>query len=347
MARALGPGDVIFRRALLGLGAVAFVTGITLAVVWLKAPAATVVAEKPVAPPQAVLSAARNLRAGTLLRADDLRWVELPTTGAPPDSFVRGQATETDVLGAATRREFHLDEALVADQLIKPTDPGFLPAVLAPGMRATSIAVDVAEGGAGLLTPGDRVDVILTQTFTDARLSESQRSVSETILPNLRIIAIDQTTHVPGMARPGAIQAPVTAEPRLPKTVTLEVSVHQAEMLTVAGQLGKLQLTLRSLADATERASSGPEAPTWASEVSPALRSLAQGPAGSTPSPLSGKARALAAPLEVEIIRGSKGESVCYAPGGSSTNCGGTSGTAEPGPPAAKPGEPHLAMPRS
>ena len=111
-------------------------------------------------------------------------------------------------------------------------------------MRATSIAVDVAEGGAGLLTPGDRVDVILTQTFTDARLSESQRSVSETILPNLRIIAIDQTTHVPGMARPGAIQAPVTAEPRLPKTVTLEVSVHQAEMLTVAGQLRPVGLQL-------------------------------------------------------------------------------------------------------
>jgi pilus assembly protein CpaB len=339
---------MIFRRALLGLGAVAFVTGVALSIVWLRAPAAAIVTEKPVAPTQAVMSAARNLPAGTLLRADDLHWLQLPTTDAPPpDSFVRGQATETDVLGAATRREFHSGEALIADQLIKPTDPGFLPAVLAPGMRATSIAVDPAEGGAGLIAPGDRVDVILTQTFADAGLSETQRSVSETILPNLRIIAIDQTTRIPGMAQPGVIPAPVTVEPRLPKTVTLEVSVHQAEMLMVAGQLGKLQLTLRSLADVTERAGSSPEAPTWASEVSPALRSLAHGSGGSTPPPLPSKTSALTAPLEIEIIRGSKGERVCYAPDRGSMNCSGASETADPGPPAAMPDKPHLMGPGS
>jgi pilus assembly protein CpaB len=335
---------MILRRALLGLGAVALVTGIALSIVWLRFPPAEVVVEKPAVLAPAVLAAARALPAGTLLRADDLRWAQLSTGDTPPDSFLRGQAAETDVYGAATRRAFHSGEALVADQLIKPTDPGFLPAVLAPGMRATSIPVDAAEGGAGLITPGDRVDVILTQSFSDTGLSGSQRSVSETILPDLRIIAIDQTTHVPGMGRPGEIHPPVTAEPRLPKTVTLEVSRHQAEMLMVAGQLGKLQLTLRSLADATQPASSAADVPTWASEVSPALRSL-----GHRPAPLSGLEHAAGAvPMEIEIIRGSKGEHVCFAPETlSSTDCAGTSETALPGLPAAKPTEPHSEMPKS
>ena len=115
----------------------------------------------------------------------------------------------------------------------------------------------------------------------------------------------------------------------------------------VAGQLGKLQLTLRSLADATRPAGLPPE-PTWASEVSPALRSLAHGTAGSIPPPLSGKVQAVAAPNEIEIIRGSKIEHACYSLGaGSSTDCGGTPETAAPVPPAAKPAKPHPVGPNS
>jgi pilus assembly protein CpaB len=344
----LGFGDVILRRALLVLGGVALVTGIALSVVWLKFPmAAPVAMEKPAVTLQALLAASRPLPAGTLLRADDLRWQ--PTTDIPPDSFVRGRATEAEVLGAATRRGFRSGEALVADQLIKPNDPGFLPAVLAPGMRATSIAVDSAEGGAGLITPGDRVDVILTQSFTDPSLSESQRSVGETILRNLRIIAIDQTTSVPGMTPSGGAHPLVTGEPRLPKTVTMEVSVQQAEALTVAGQLGKLQLTLRSLADTTRPADSPLPEPTWASEVSPALRSLTHGTAGPTPARLPGAAIAPAGPQQqIDIIRGSKNERVCYTPGaGSSVDCSGATEMAAPVLPAVTPDKPHLVGPGS
>jgi pilus assembly protein CpaB len=340
---------MMFRRVLLGLGGVALVTGIALSVVWLRTPAATVVVASPVVPLPTVLTAARILPAGTLLRADDLQWMQVLTADNPPDSFVRGQATETEVLGAATRREFRGGEALVADQLIRPTDPGFLPAVLAPGMRATSIAVDPAEGGAGLITPGDRIDVILTQSFTDAALNLSHRSVGETILPDLRVIAIDQTTKVPGMPRPGEVRAPVTVEPRLPKTVTLEVSVHQAEVLMVAGQLGKLQLTLRSLADAKRPASLTPTEPTWASEVSPALRSLVLGSAsGPATSPVRRNGSAQNAPMGVEIIRGSKSELVCYSPGtGSAVDCTAAPGATAPAAPAVMPGEPHPDRPKS
>ena len=67
----------------------------------------------------------------------------------------------------------------------------------------------------------------------------------------------------------------------------------------------------------------------------------------STPPPLPSKTSALTAPLEIEIIRGSKGERVCYAPDRGSMNCSGASETADPGPPAAMPDKPHLMGPGS
>lgn len=327
---------MILRRILLGLGALAFIAGIALSLMWMRSPSPTV-AEKPVQPPQTVLVAARALPAGTLLRADDMRWVEMPALATPPGAFLRTQAGDNEPLGAATRRSFDAGEALVADQLIKPTEAGFLPAVLAPGMRATSIAVDAAEGGAGLIAPGDRVDVILTQTFTDPNINVGSRSVGETILQNLRVIAIDQTTNLTESS--GTATTRAATEPRLPKTVTLEVSVRQAEVLMVAGQLGKLQLTLRSLADAAQPGSLVAPEPTWASQVSPALRSLVP---LSVPAPTNVEAPTPHAPIVIEIIRGSKGERNCYSQQtGRPVDCAATSTAAEPHPPAAPPDQKH------
>ncbi len=324
---------MIFRRFLLGVGALALMAGVVLALLWWKSPSATV-AEKAASPPQSLLVAAHALPAGTLLRADDLRWVQVSVSDVPPGAFLRNQAGDTEPLGAATRRSFRAGEPLVSDQLIKPTEAGFLPAVLAPGMRATSIAVDAAEGGAGLIAPGDRVDVILTQTFTDTNISVTARSVGETILQNLRVIAIDQTTDLSGSTVPGATRTGAIGEPRLPKTVTLEVSVRQAEVLMVAGQLGKLQLTLRSLADASQPDDLAVPAPTWAVQVSPALRSLVP---LSTPTPaaVAPSAPTRNAPISIEIIRGSKGERNCYSQQtGQPADCAATSTAAEPQPAA-------------
>jgi pilus assembly protein CpaB len=123
-------------------------------------------------------------------------------------------------------------------------------------------------GGAstGILYPGDRVDVILTQTFkNDPPLT--RRSVGETVVQNLRVLAID-----PLEARSNG------AANGFGRTVTLEVMPEQAEKVNVATELGKLSLTLRS-ASATNAATSttvGLAAsagikPIWAGDVSPAL----------------------------------------------------------------------------
>lgn len=306
-----------FRKLLLVLGFVTLVAGIGLVALWLRTAPSPFIAQ-PAPQPQAMLVAARTLPAGTLLGADDIRWSTVPVAGVPVGSFVRGQATESSVTGTATRRELQADHALLADQLIRPTDPGFLPAVLGPGMRAISIAVEPAEGGAGLIAPGDKVDVILTQAFTDPSVDESYRSVGETVLRNLRVIAIDQTTNFGDKAPPSGGRLGATAESRLPKTITLEVGMQQAEVLMVAGRLGKLQLTLRSLADANAPNRGADTGPTWGADVSPALRSLDR------------RAPVVAPPMNVpssptitiDIIRGSKGERLCYSNAvGSMTNC--------------------------
>ena len=75
--------------------------------------------------------------------------------------------------------------------IVKPGDREFLQFVLSPGARA--IAIPVATGGAstGLLYPGDRVDVILTQKFGEIGAPLTRRSVSETVVENLRVLVID------------------------------------------------------------------------------------------------------------------------------------------------------------
>jgi pilus assembly protein CpaB len=92
-------------------------------------------------------------------------------------------------------------------------------------------------GGAstGILYPGDRVDVILTQTFkNDPPLT--RRSVGETVVENLRVLAID------------SLDAKATGPGNsFGRTVTLEVTPEQAEKINVATELGKLSLTLRSI----------------------------------------------------------------------------------------------------
>jgi pilus assembly protein CpaB len=158
-------------------------------------------------------------------------------------------------------------EPILRTAIVKPGDREFLQVVLSPGARA--IAIPVATGGAstGLLYPGDRVDVVLTQTFKNDP-SLARRSVSETVVQSLRVLVVDSVDVKPTGAGNG-----------FGRTVTLEVTPEQAEKINVATELGKLSLTLRSIS-ATEgfAATSAPMParatsvkPVWAGDVSPAL----------------------------------------------------------------------------
>jgi len=245
-----------------------------------------------------ILIASSRLAAGTLLRAPDVAWqtiIGVLQTGdvVRPSAAAREARPEIDeetratVYGAALRHVIVAGDPIRAGDIAKAGDRDFLDVVLSPGARAVTIPVATGGTSIGLLSPGDRVDVILTQKFNDSA-PLTRRSVSETVVENLRVLVID-VPEVKGNA--------------LGKSVTLEVTPDQAEKITVAAELGKLSLTLRGVGSSNDivAASQGyikPAGvrPTWAGDVSPALSGAV------TPDKVLVPERPT-----VEIIRGSHG----------------------------------------
>src|SRR5579862_4407162 len=327
-----------FRHILLALGVIALVAGIGLSIVSLRAPRQTPGEARQAVPQQSVMVAARDLPVATLLRSDDLKLVQMPADRVPPGAIQQGTQPGSTVLGAATEHAFKTGEAITEDSIIRSTDARFLRAVLAPGFRALSVSFSEPQIGAGLIQPGDHVDVLLTQNLTED--NAAYKSVGETIMSNLRVIAADRI-HLQQPAETAQhVQAPVNQP--IPRTVTLEVTPQQAEGLMVAERLGTLQLTLRGLVDKGDVASAPPTPPTWASEVSPALRYLhgVQGPdtvtaGAATASPGTGAAAPAAGPVAIDIFRGTKAEQRCYSDGNSVPCKPGMSAPASTGAPPA------------
>ncbi len=250
-----------------------------------------------------ILVATVPLPAGTLLRAKDVGW---STTNSPePGQILRAggalgnvgaeidKQVRTEVYGAALRIDLASGEPIRHDGIVKPGDREFLQVVLSPGARAISIPVATGGASTGLLYPGDRVDVVLTQTFKND-LPLARRSVSETVVQSLRVLAID-----------AADAKPTGASSSFGRTVTLEVTSEQAEKINVAAELGKLSLTLRSISTANGAtfslvlAKAASVSSTWAGDVSPALAGAAH----------LNKATTAERPT-VEVIRGSKSAAV-------------------------------------
>ncbi|MEJ0019407.1 MAG: Flp pilus assembly protein CpaB [Acetobacteraceae bacterium] len=268
---------MILRNTLLVLGVLAVLTGAVLSVLASGPMLLRARPADPVSLGPEILVAARAIETGTLLRLGDMMWQPVAPGTAFLGSLRRGETGADAFVGAVARRDFAAGEPLFAVSLIRPGDRGFLAAVLAPGSRAVSVSVDAPQSAAGLMLPGDHVDVILTQNFRDAGADPAHRSVGETILADRRIIAVDQRVS-PSVPPTPPDQRGLPADAQFPRTITLEVTADQAQALFVATQMGRIELALRSLANAPQSAPgrwSGQPAPTWAADVSPALLGLA------------------------------------------------------------------------
>jgi pilus assembly protein CpaB len=216
-----------------------------------------------------VLVAARPVRAGTLLKPEDLTGKEITVGEAGDDSSADNQDTRHALSGAMVRRGLAVGEVVRMKDVMRPGDHGFLAAVLGPGMRAVSVGVDTIAGAAGLIWPGDRVDLILTQVIGDTALPVGRRIAAETILTDVRVIAIDQQL-VQGVAPDGSDGKA--------RTVTMEVTSAEAERVAVASRIGRLSLAVRSVDRTLVAQPVDTTTTTWASDVSPALRNdVAQG----------------------------------------------------------------------
>ncbi len=184
-----------------------------------------------------VLVTTQNVPIGGSLTADNIMWRPWPDTAIAPN-FVR-RSSEPDALeklrGSITRFPLSAGEPIISQRLIRADGGGFMAAMLPAGMRAIAVPITPETGAGGFILPNDRVDVILIQR---QRSAGNETIVSDTILHNVRVMAIDQT-----------FQERDGEKVVVGRTATMELSPRQAEAVSLARQMGEISLSLRSLAD--------------------------------------------------------------------------------------------------
>ncbi|KAF1037384.1 MAG: hypothetical protein GAK33_03317 [Burkholderia lata] len=220
--------------------------------------------------------AAADLPEGLLLRDNDLAWKRMPRAQVPAGAFVESQPG-ADLKGALLRNHVGAGAPIRVENVIPAGAPDFLAAALQPGMRAISVPVDDVSGNAGLIQPGDFVDVLLTQQIGGSATSPGTFE-AETVVRRARVLAVGSEFQ---RAKAPASAPDATARAR---TVTLEVAPRTAQVVLVATRLGSLSLALRSFATSDRRQPAGGDEqesdtqPVWAGDVSRAAREAAREP---------------------------------------------------------------------
>lgn len=230
--------------------------------------------------------AAQPLAVGVQIKPGDLKVVRVPKDRVPAGSFQKIE----EVVGRPVVSNILLDEPVIAGRLAERGSGFGLAPVIPPGMRAVAVKVNEVVGVAGFVLPGMRVDVLVT-----VRPPGEGGARTSTILQNVPVVSAGQQIQADSSGN--AVNAPV---------VTLLVTPEQAEILTLAGNEGRIQLVLRNSADQAlakppgramtelygQRAVERPTAPV--------RRPVVQAAAAPPPAP------APAAPEEVVVIRGTE-----------------------------------------
>jgi pilus assembly protein CpaB len=190
-----------------------------------------------------ILVASADLSPGTQLSSSDVRWQQWPRASVDPRFITRDANPNVDnvVNGAVVRAPLVAGEPLTTSKIVQHAQSaGLMSALVSPGMRAVSIQVSTETGAGGFILPNDRVDVIASQLLSDT----PRRFRTRTLLPDVRVLAVDQTYE-------GKDQKTVLA-----KTATLELTPEQSELVIKAQAQGTLSLALRALGDSSTNTSS-------------------------------------------------------------------------------------------
>ena len=210
-------------------------------------------APKAAAPPKplpVVLTASTNLAVGSLITANDVVWSPLKNGVILSAHMLKGKTKPESVVGAVVRRMVHKGMPLTWASIVRPGQYGFLAAALRPDHRAVTILVNRATSQAGLIYPGDRVDVILTVDVDDEKTRKTN-TFTGTILQDIRVVAVNRQVE----SSVGASQGKASRKPSRSgaSTVTLEVLPAEAERLVLATSKGDISLAMRSLTDGARR----------------------------------------------------------------------------------------------
>jgi pilus assembly protein CpaB len=218
----------------------------------------TVVVEAPPPLPTVdVLVAKSDIGLGQTVGPDDMQWQTWPAATTSNNFIRRSDRPDAtnQIVGSIARYPFIAGEPIRELKLVKANGSGFMAAVLPTGMRAVSTEISPETGAGGFILPNDRVDVLLSRREKNVERSNApDYVVSEVILSNVRVLAIDQAP------REKDGQNAVVG-----KTATLELKPGQAEILAKARQGGTLSLALRSMVDA--HAQEAPRADTGANLI--------------------------------------------------------------------------------
>lgn len=182
-----------------------------------------------------IVVAKEDLAFGTAIKKDKLEEVQWPSRSVPTGSFRTVQAffkeRESRVVTIGMKR----GEPILGEKVTGPGQRASLSTMLEPGMKAISIRVNEVVGVSGFVLPGDRVDILLTRTIGDAKNTKGTelQSYSDLLLQNMRVLAIDQTAD------------PKQEAPKVVRTITVEVSMADAQKITLASEIGSLSMILR------------------------------------------------------------------------------------------------------
>jgi len=222
-----------------------------------------------------VLVASQDISAGAMLVAEMVEWREWRESIDLNLAVIRHAIPIQAVLGAVAQRPVAAGTPIDWGVLILPGGPGFISAVIEPGMRAVTVEVDRATTGANIIYPGDRVDVIMVLgAGSENRGSPAMSWVAgvaggspppganlggaaQAIVRDVRVLAVGSTIFTLGRYGRPSLTSVGTVEP-VPQpdgeNYTLEVAPKDAERLALAASSGRLTLAIRNVsADAFER----------------------------------------------------------------------------------------------
>jgi pilus assembly protein CpaB len=198
-----------------------------------------------------VLIAQRDIGTGHAVGPADLKWQMWPTVAASAGMIRktdRPNAME-ELSGSIARGAFSAGEPIKEARLIKANGSGYMAAVLPSGMRGISVEILPETAAGGFILPGDHVDIILSRRDKAAeKMTGVDTHVSETILRNVRVLAVDQT-----------VEEKSGQKVVVGKTATLELAPRQTEILALARQKGTISLALRSIVDGAGQPETGSE----------------------------------------------------------------------------------------
>lgn len=195
-----------------------------------------------------VLVAAHRVQAGSFIHPEDLGWQALPEAEERnlPGLFLFGFTDTKALKGSLVTRTLEAGQIVSADDLVRPEQSHYLSAMMAPGMRAVTLALGREAASHGLIRPGNRVDVILTSKHARQHNAQgagvTSNQSAEIILTDIKLLAIDaQVTDIV------ALNGNPAAQDNFDQVaVTFELPPRAAARLLLAHRLGELALVLRS-----------------------------------------------------------------------------------------------------